>query len=316
MKKILITGATGFAGSFLAEHLSTQQNLDLFGTYLTDTSIANISGIQDKITLKKVDLSNENEVAQLIGDIQPDEIYHLAALPSPAESFENPAKFIHNNVDVQLHILEALRQHKNTTTKVLIVSSAEIYGKAISLPIAEDAELRPMSPYSVSKATQDLLGLQYFLSYGMPIIRVRPFNHIGPRQSPNFVVASFAQQIVQTEKSTAESSIKVGNLVAKRDFTDVRDMVRAYQIVMDHGTVGDVYNIGQGKSYAMQEIVDHLISLAQKEITTEVDPTRLRPSDIPDIVCDTNKISSLGWKPEIELEKTLKDTLEYWRAQI
>jgi GDP-4-dehydro-6-deoxy-D-mannose reductase len=318
MKKILITGITGFAGSFLAEHLLSLGSPDqeIHGTYLSDSSLENIESIKNELSLTKVDLTNSQSVYDLIESIKPDELYHLAALPSPADSFAEPTKYIHNNVDVQVHILEAIRK-LSPQTRVLIVSSGEIYGLVSpeQLPLDENTQFRPTSPYSVSKATQDLLGLQYFISYKLPIIRVRPFNHIGPRQSPAFVVASFAKQIAEAEKVDQKSVIKVGNLAARRDFTDVRDMVRAYHIIMEKGEVGNVYNVGKGESVTMQTIVDTLISLSNNELMTEVDPNRLRPSDIPDIVCDSGKIKKLGWEPKIHLDETLRDTLEYWRKQ-
>lgn len=318
MKKILITGITGFAGSFLAEHLASLGNSDIeiHGTYLTDSSLNNIQHITDKLSLVKIDLTDAVAVDEMIQSLLPDEVYHLAALPSPADSFADPSKYIHNNVDVQLHLLESLRKH-SPHTRVVIVSSGEIYGQVDpqQLPIDEGAPFRPTSPYSVSKATQDLLALQYYISYKMPIIRVRPFNHIGPRQSPAFVVASFAKQIAEIEKQDSGDTIKVGNLDARRDFTDVRDTVRAYTIVMEKGQPGDVYNIGRGESVSIKEVVDTLVSFSTKKLTTETDPARLRPSDIPDIVCNATKIQGLGWKTEISLKQTLEDTLQYWREQ-
>lgn len=319
MKRTLITGITGFAGSFLAEHLLSLniQDQEIYGTYLSDSSLENIQSIKENLSLTKIDLTDSGAVEELIKSVMPSEIYHLAALPSPADSYADPATYIHNNVDVQLHILEALKKH-SPQTRLVLVSSGEVYGQVNpdELPLDENTLFRPTSPYSVSKATQDLLGLQYYLAFKLPIIRVRPFNHIGPKQSPAFVVASFAKQIAEVEKQEGHASIKVGNLSARRDFTDVRDMVRAYQVVMDKGNVGEVYNIGSGTSVAIQTIVDSFIQMAKKEITVEVDQARIRPLDIPDIICDATKIRSLGWNTQIQLDQTLKDTLEYWRKQV
>ncbi len=316
MKKVLITGITGFAGSFLAEHLSSRDDLEIHGTYLSDSSLENVSQIKDRINLVKIDLTDSERVNDLVTSIQPDQIYHLAALPSPADSHNDPVKFIHNNVDVQLNILESLKLNSLTNTRLLIVSSAEIYG-AVSvekLPIDENTEFRPNSPYSVSKATQDLLGLQYYLSYKLPIIRVRPFNHIGPRQSPSFVVSAFAKQIAEIEKGKKDSVIQVGNLDAERDFTDVRDMVRAYQIAMEQGTPGEVYNIGRGESFVIKDVLDKLIALSDVSMEVTEDPSRLRPSDVPHLVSNSEKIKKLGWKVTIDFEETLRNTLDYWRA--
>lgn len=316
MKKILITGITGFAGSFLAEHLISQNDpdIEIHGTYLSQSSLENVASIQDKLSLVEIDLTDATAVSELIQKVMPHEVYHLAALPSPADSFADPSKYIHNNVDVQLHLLEAIRKF-TPDTRVLIVSSGEIYGQVdpAQLPLDENTPFRPTSPYSVSKATQDLLALQYYISYKMPIIRVRPFNHIGPRQSPAFVVASFAKQIAEIEKEGKGTALKVGNLEAKRDFTDVRDMVRAYTIVMEKGEPGEVYNIGKGSSVSIQDVVDTLFGLSTAEKKIEVDQSRLRPSDIPDIVCDAKKVRALGWSDEIALKQTLQDALEYWR---
>ncbi|HRN95988.1 MAG TPA: GDP-mannose 4,6-dehydratase [Candidatus Levybacteria bacterium] len=319
MKKILITGVTGFAGSFLAEHLLSLHNeeQEIHGTYLSDSSLENVNSIKDQLSLVKIDLTDSASVDSLIESVKPHEVYHLAALPSPADSYEDPSKYIHNNVDVQLHLLEAIKKY-SSDTRIVIISSGEIYGQVDpdQLPLDENTPFRPTSPYSVSKATQDLLALQYYISYKLPIIRVRPFNHIGPRQSPAFVVASFAKQIAEIEKQDHESVIKVGNLSARRDFTDVRDTVRAYQIAMEKGIVGEVYNIGSGESVPIQKIVDTLITMSDKDLKIEVDQSRLRPSDIPDIVCDASKIQSLGWSTQISLEQTLEDTLAYWRGQV
>lgn len=316
MKKVLITGITGFAGSFLSEHLSSFDDLKLFGTYLSESSTENISSIKDKLELVKIDLTDSDRVNELITSIKPDQIYHLAALPSPADSHQNPVKYIHNNVDVQLNILESIKSNDLLDTRTLIVSSAEIYGAVSSdqLPISENTQFRPNSPYSVSKATQDLLGLQYFLSYNLPIIRVRPFNHIGPRQSPAFVVSAFAKQIAEIEKNEVDPVIYVGNLDAKRDFTDVRDIVKAYRIAMENGKTGEVYNVGRGESFSIKSILDKLISLSSVEMRVEEDPSRLRPSDVPDLVSNSTKIKELGWDVTIDLEDTLQNTLDYWRA--
>ena len=316
MKKVLITGITGFAGSYLAEYLASLGTCEIYGTYLTENSLENVSSIKESLSLVKIDLTDFTAVDELIKSVMPDEIYHLAALPSPAESFENPALYIHNNVDIQLHLFSAVRKHKSEA-KILIVSSGEIYGQVdeSNLPINEDTPFRPTSPYSVSKVTQDMLALQYYISFKMPIIRVRPFNHIGPRQSPAFVVASFAKQVAECEKNGTET-IMVGNLSSKRDFTDVRDMVRAYVTVMDKGEFGEVYNIGTGKSISMQELVDTLISHASTQLSTQIDQSRLRPSDIPNVVCDATKVIALGWSAQVPFDQTLKDTLDYWRSNV
>ena len=307
MKKILITGITGFVGNHLKD-LLTSSDYEVHGTSLSQESKEN------NIQIHKVNLLDEKEVNSLIESLSPDYVIHLAALSSPKKSFENPKEFLQNNTDAQLNLLLAILNAK-INPRVLIISSGEIYGSQEKLPINETAPLYPTSPYSVSKITQDYLALQYFFSENMDIVRVRPFNHIGPGQSDEFVVSSFAKQIAEIEKSGG--IVKVGNLSAKRDFTDVRDMVKAYLLLLEKGESGEVYNIGKGESYEIKFILDTLISLSGKDIQTEVDKARLRPIDIPDIICDNTKINeATGWKAEIPIEKTLQDTLDYWRQII
>lgn len=314
--KALITGLTGFAGSYLAEYLVAKKEYEVSGTYLFDDSLVNVATIKDKINLIKIDLSKEENVFKLIEDTSPSLIFHLAALTSPGESFSVPTETLLNNISLQVHLLEAVRQQNLLDTKILVVSSADIYGLVDSkdLPMDEETKLMPTSPYAVSKITQDFLGLTYFLSYNLKIIRVRPFNHIGPRQSPQFVVSSFAKQIAEIEKGKRRPILKVGNLEAKRDFTDVRDMVNAYILVVEKGKDGEVYNIGSGVSCKILDILNKLVSMSSSKIEIRKDRALFRPSDNPELVCDASKFVKLtGWKPEISIEETLRDTLDYWR---
>lgn len=317
MKKTFITGITGFAGSFLAEHL-IGEGYEVSGTYLTDESLKNVASISNTIKIHKVDLQDAQEIRKIILGEKPDMIFHLAALTAPGESFENPSEFITNNIIVQVNLLEAVRKAQ-ISPRTLIVSSAEVYGNVSvsDLPINEETELRPVNPYAVSKVACDFLGLQYFLSYKLPIVRVRPFNHIGPRQSPSFVVAAFAKKIAEIEKSSEEKSMKVGNLTAKRDLTDVRDTVRGYKLLIEKGEPGEVYNIGFGRSYEIKYLLDALLSFSNKKINVESDPELMRPVDVPELVCDNSKIKKqTGWEPKIPIEQTLRETLEYWRGQV
>lgn len=315
-KKVLITGISGFAGSFLAEHLLQKGSFELFGTFLTDQSLISISTIKNSINLEKIDLLDEKNVLSLIESVKPDIIFHLAALTSPQESFSSPHITITNNINAEINILEALRKHNLLNCRTLIVSSGEIYGvvNQLDLPIDEKTEIRPASPYAVSKIAQDYLGLQYFISYKIPIVRVRPFNHIGPRQSASFVVAAFAKKIAEIEKYKKTDIITVGNLKAKRDFTDVRDIVAGYLILIEKGKIGDVYNIGSGVSISISEVLNKLLALSSVSINVKEDQSLLRPSDIPDLRCDNTKIKNeIGWNVTINLDQTLKDTLDYWR---
>lgn len=317
MKKILITGASGFAGSFLAEYLLNSGDCEVYGTSLSETFSDNIVSLKDKLHLVAVDLQDFERVKQIIGDIKPDEIYHLAALASPTKSFANPTETITNNVAIEINLFEAVKVHNLLQTKILITSSAEVYGIVAQndLPIDEETPLKPTSPYAVSKIAQDFLGFQYHQAAKLPIIRVRPFNHIGPRQTPQFVVARFASQIASIEKGKIEPIIRVGNLDTKRDFTDVKDMVRAYTMILEKGTAGDVYNIGSGVSYKISDILDKLLALSTVKVTIEKDPDLYRPADNPELICDCSKMKLVtGWEPKVSLDETLKNTLDYWRS--
>ena len=317
MKKAFITGITGFAGSFLAEYLLAQGDYEVSGTYLSDNSISNLDSVKDKVKLYKVDLQNFEDTKKAVSEVLPDEVYHLAALASASASFTDPAEFINNNISAEVNLLEAIR-NANISPRILIVSSAEVYGDVdpSNIPTNETAPLRPVNPYAVSKVAQDFLGLQYFLTYKLPVVRVRPFNHIGPRQAPNFVVASFAKKIADIEKGKMEPVLTVGNLNAKRDFTDVRDMVEAYVKILNKGEAGEVYNIGSGTSVQISDLLEKLMSFSTKQIQVEPDEKLFRPNDAPELVCDNTKIQNVtDWAPKISLEQTLKETLEYWRGQ-
>ncbi len=216
----------------------------------------------------------------------------------------------------QLSLLEAIVT-MGTAPTVVVVGSNEVYGKPVRLPVDETHPFRPVTPYGVSKVAQDIMGLQYHLAFGIPVVRVRPFNHIGPRQSEGFVVADFARQVARIEAGLQEPVIRVGNLQARRDFTDVRDVVRAYYALSIQGDAGDVYNVGSGKAHTIQEILDILLAASRVPIQVEVDPARLRPSDVPEIVCDASKLrQKTGWKPAIPFEQSILDTLEEWRHRV
>ena len=316
MKKALITGISGFAGSYLSENL-VSSGYQVSGSYLTDDSLKNLPN-KDKVSLHKVNLLDEGAVEELLGKEKPEYIFHLAALTSPKNSFDDPKNTFVNNVSAQINLLESVCKNKLTDSRILIVSSAEVYGLVPKddLPIDEDTKFNPANPYAVSKLAQDFLGLQYFHSYKLNIVRVRPFNHVGPRQSPDFVVSALAKRIAEIEKGR-ENVMKVGNLTSKRDFTDVSDMVEAYRLALEKGEAGQVYNLGSGKSFEISEILDKLLSFSKVKIITEEDQSLMRPSDNPDLVCDARKFEKLtGWKAQIPIEKTLENTLNYWRNNL
>lgn len=316
MKKVLITGITGFVGKHLAEHLLSQKSYEIVGTYRSPSGLTTLGALQNLLALKQIDCNDAEAIEELILSEKPDAIYHLAAQASPAKSFTTPVETLTNNIVAEYSILEALKKHNLTQTRVLVISTGEIYGIVTpsDIPVDEEAPLRPASPYAVSKIAQDYLSLQYFLAYKLAIVRVRPFNHIGPGQRTGFVVADFAKQIAEIEKGNREPVLSVGNLAAKRDFTDVRDMVKAYELAITKGKSGDVYNIGSGKSQEIDHVLKTLLSFSKEKISVTEDPERFRPVDVPEIICDSSKFTKLtGWQTEIPFEKTLQDILDYWR---
>jgi len=315
-KKILITGIPGFAGSHLAEFL-LRKNFLVFGTVLKKNN-PNISHLEGKINLEVCDLLNFDRVFSVIEKIRPDLIFHLAGFTIPRLSYDQPVEAFKINVFSQINIFEALKI-LGISTRILIVGSSEEYGivKNLKKPVKEDEPLNPVSPYAVSKIAQDFCGFSYFQMYKMPIIRLRPFPHLGPRLNEKLAVSSFAKQIAQIEKGICEPIIKVGNLRAKRDFTDVRDMVRAYFLAIQKCKVGEVYNVGSGKSYSLAQMLDILLSLTKVKIKIKEDPSLFRPVDVPEIICDSEKFRKLtGWQPKIKIRETLEDILNYWRSRL
>ncbi len=319
MKKVLITGITGFAGQYLAETLIDSSSAELHGTYHSEDSVNRLGELKNKINSYQVDLTNKDQVENLISQVEPDEIYNLAAQTSPSQSIKDPTGTLLTNTLSELYLFDAIKNSANPHMRILAVSSAEIYGAIdpSDLPVDEDTPFRPITPYAVSKITQDYLALQYFLAHKLQIIRVRPFNHFGPRQQPKFVVPMFAKQIAEIEKGRQEPLMKVGNLRARKDFTDVRDVVKAYSLLMEKGTPGEVYNVGSGKSVEIQQILDILIGLSDKKIIAERDDDLYREAETADSYCNYQKLKDLtGWEPRIPLETTLKDTLDYFRELV
>ncbi len=314
--RVLITGGSGFAGTYLVEFLRTRPDLQVWTCDRTGPNPR--LGPAAAARHYRLDLLNPAEARQLIAEVRPDYVYHLAGQAFVGQSWSDPWGTIEVNVRAQLNLLEAALAER-LNPRLLSVGSMEEYGRVApaDLPIHEDHPLRPDSPYGVSKVAQDMLGLQYFLSRGLPIIRVRPFNHIGPRQSRRFVAPAFASQIAAIEEGRQPPVIQVGNLSACRDFTDVRDVVRAYMLALEHGEPGAVYNIGSGQSHSIQSLLDRLLSLSKIKITVETDATRLRPSDVPDVVCDASRLrAATGWQPRISFEQSLGDLLAYERTQV
>ena len=313
----LITGGTGFAGSHLIEYLLNQQLVNpelLHTTYYSDIPdyLAHQLPAQN---FHKIDLTSIQATNQLLALIQPKFIYHLAAFASVGNSFEKSRQAVLNNISLQVNLLEAI-QNQVHQARLLLIGSAESYGisQPDELPIKEDHPFRPVNPYGVSKLAQEMLGYAYAQSWQLDIVRVRPFNHIGERQTADFAIPSFAKQIVAIERGH-QPTLKVGNLDAIRDFTDVKDMVKAYQLLVATGISGEVYNIGSGQGKTMKEVVELLCSLSTVSIHVEVDQSKLRPLDIPVVIANNERVRQLGWQPTISLLSSLQRVLEYWRAQ-
>lgn len=315
MKKALITGVAGFAGSHLARYLLTQK-ITVYGLFHPEHTTTNVDEIESRINLIPCDLLKKSDLEEKILNIDPDYVFNLAAYSSPAQSFKSPAKTIQNNINTQLNLLESLVKLRSKA-KILIVGSSDEYGQPTgSFPIDEKTPLAPISPYAISKVAQDLLGYQFFVSEKLRIIRVRPFNHIGPMQSKAFVIPSFVAQIVKLE-GKGGGTIKVGNLETWRDFTDVRDMVRAYILALEKGKPGEVYNIGSGKPIKIRDILKKLIALSNVKIKVIQDKKLFRPAEIEKIYCDFSKFNKqTGWKPQIPIAETLSDTIEYERSKL
>lgn len=317
-KRALITGITGMAGSHLADFLLAQNDIEVFGTKRSRSPLKNIEHLQDRVQLIDCNLADAMSTLTAVRTAEPDYIFHLAALSYVPDSWDLPAVTLSNNVLMQLHVLEAVR-HLKMDPVIQIALSAEEYGKVLDheLPIKEGNPFRPLSPYAVSKVAQDMLAYQYHQTYGLRTIRTRPFSHDGPRRGEVFATSNFAKQIAQIEAGLRPPVIHVGNLSSKRDWSDVRDVVRAYWLSVQHCLPGEDYLICSGQARSIQEMLDFLLSLSPVKIEKQVDASRLRPSDVPIMVGDPSKFQSQsGWKREYTFEQTMSDLLDYWRTEV
>lgn len=296
--RAFLTGGSGFVGGFLRAHLGA-------------------SGDEVSVLDDRLDLGDPAAVVELAAGLsaaRPDVIYHLAALTHVGRSWEDPASTMRVNALGTLAVLEAARR-LSVPPRVLLISSAEVYGSGSGIPITEEAPLAPVTPYAASKVAAEYLGLQAFLGRGLEVVRARPFNHVGPGQGDAFVVSALARRIVEAERSGG-GSIAVGNLAAARDFTDVRDVVRAYRMLATDGVPGEAYNVCSGSARTIQELFEILISYAKEPVETHEDPDLFRPVDVPVLVGDATKLRALcGWMPEIEIDSTLEAVLEDWRKK-
>ncbi|MFC1961152.1 GDP-mannose 4,6-dehydratase [Chloroflexota bacterium] len=315
--RALITGVGGFAGQHLVRAVQQMSAVEVYGTVFLPVDshpelAATLAGV------KQVDLRDSEAVQDLLAEVRPDYIFHLAAQAFVPRSFEAPWETLDNNIQSQLNLFLSVI-NLGLPTRFLVVSSSEVYGIVPSdqLPVTETQPFRPLNPYSVSKVTQDMLGLQYHLSHQLPIVRVRPFNHIGPGQNPRFVAPSFATQIARIEAGLQEVVIRVGNLSPRRDFTDVRDVTAAYVAAISKGQAGAVYNVCSGQSHSIQEVLDSLLSMSTAPVEVQVDPARLRVVDNPVVVGSADLLrEDTGWQPAITFEQSLYDVLEEARARV
>ena len=267
-----------------------------------------------QVVTYRVDLLDRDAVEALVHEVRPHWVFHLAALSSPAASWDDPGGTIATNASLEANLLGALVR-LDPMPRVLVVGSGDEYGRpAGRRRLDENTPLRPLTPYGVSKVAQDLLALQYHLSHGLPAVRVRPFNHAGPRQAPQYAIASFAQQIARIELGKQPPVLKVGNLQARRDFTDVRDIARAYLLAVAKGKPGEVYNLGSGSASRLRDVLARLLTMTRAKVALEVDPGRARMAEADVYLCDARRFQRLtGWRPRIALDRTLRDTLNYWR---
>lgn len=292
--RAFVTGGSGFVGPWLLEHLAAAGD--------------------DVVASESIDVTDPEGLRSAMVEAHPDAVYHLAAQSSVGSSWSGQAVTFEVNATGTLHVLEAA-QACSPQPRVLLVSSAEVYGAVPTgeLPVKETAPFRPATPYAASKAAAELLGLQAFLGAGLDVVRTRPFNHTGPGQLPKFVIPALARQVAEAAKS-GDKVLQTGNLHVLRDVTDVRDVVRAYRLLVESGVAGEVYNVCRGESVSVAELAKRLIAIAGVDLEVRVDPDLVRPVDVPEMRGDPARIQALGWCPRISLDRMLGDVFEYWRS--
>jgi GDP-4-dehydro-6-deoxy-D-mannose reductase len=310
---VLITGAAGFAGRYVLETFLAQTNWRL--TALARSTPSDVP-VHARVHSHTLDLLNAARVREVIEEVKPDAIVHLAAQSHVPTAWEHPWATFEANVHGQLNLFSAVIA-SGIKPRILVVSSNEVYGapEPGDLPLRENNPMRPGNPYAVSKVAQDMMALQYFRSHQLDVMVARPFNHIGPRQSNRFVVPSFAARIAEIELGRLAPELLLGNMTAARDFTDVRDVARAYRLLIDKGVAGEIYNVCSGVARSIQSVLDQLLTFTPVKITQTSDPSQFRRADTPSSYGDRNRLTqATGWQPEIPFDQTLRDVLEYERA--
>lgn len=310
MKKALVIGAAGFVGGYLIDCLSNEFGMEVFGTRLTSQDFSH-----PRAKIYDLDILKKSDVDGLLKQIRPDCIFHLAAQSSVSVSWKNPQLTVDINVKGALNVLDSIRD-LDYKPRVLLIGSGEEYGAsgADIGQINEETVLKPGNVYAATKACQNMLGTIYAKAYGLEIVNVRAFNHIGPGQADTFVVSDFCKQVAEIEAGKREPVMLVGNLEAYRDFTDVRDVVRAYALLSQSGRAGETYNVGTGRAVQVKALLDKILLHSTAKIEVRVDQSKMRPIDTPKIEADISKIKSeIGWQPKLSVDDTIGDVLDWWR---
>ena len=314
--RVLVTGITGFAGSHLADFLVTQSSVEVYGFTRPSSSREHLDGVASKIRLSVCDMADGAAVARALKEIRPERIFHLAGQSFVPDSWQEPQTTLVTNILGELNLLEAVRQ-AGLEPLIHIAGSSEEYGSVVGeAPIKETAALNPLNPYGLSKLVQDLLGLQYHKQYQLRIVRTRAFPHLGPRQREAFVASNFAKQVAEMEKGKRPAVLSVGNLEAVRDFTDVRDIARAYWLCLEKGEVGEVYNICTGTGRKINDIAEFYLRQSRVKCEIQKEPQRRRSSEAAVMIGDPEKFKRrTGWAPAVPFEQALTDVLNYWREK-
>lgn len=313
MKKAMVLGAAGFVGGYLIRHLHDDLGMEVYATKLPQETLDNLPA-----SIYDLDILKKENIVSLLYDIRPDYIFHLAAQSSVSVAWNNPQLTIDINIKGAVNVMDAVRE-LYYKPRVVVIGSGEEYGhiRPGETPIKEDNRTCPGNIYAATKACQNMIGSIYAKAYDMELVMVRAFNHIGPKQSPIFVVSDFCKQVAEIEKGLREPVMYVGNLSAKRDFTDVRDVVRAYGLLAENGVKGETYNVGRGMAYEIREILDMIVEESFCDIKVEIDPAKIRPVDVPIIEADISKLQeATQWEPEIPIKQTVKEVLNYWRKKL